>query len=296
MDADRLRQIGTAHLPMHSRRELGKLGLALLASRVTGKPAERIGGVLIGIKGFTFRDRSIDEGIKATKQLGLGAWALSFYNLEPAGITRQELRKWRLEVPLEEFRRVRRKFDVNGIVLNAYSFPSRKNVTEEEVVRGFEMTKALGLSLMTTSSSVSRAAAMDALASKMKIYVAFHNHSAVKADEFATPDDFDAALSGRSPYVGINLDVGHFSAAGFDPVSFLEKHHERIWSIDLKDRKKNQGPDCIFGQGDTPVREILLLLKKNRYDIPAMIEWEVAEGDKVADVRKCLDYCRKVLA
>jgi len=68
-----------------------------------------------------------------------------------------------------------------------------------------------------------------------------------------------------------------------------------IWSIHLKDRKKNQGADCVFGQGDTPVRELLLLLKKNRYDIPAMIEWEVTEGDKVADIRKCLDYCRQVL-
>jgi sugar phosphate isomerase/epimerase len=281
---------------MHTRRELGKLGLALLASRAFAKPVNRVNGVWIGIKGFSFRDRSIDEGIAATKELGLDSWEVGFNNIEPAELSGRELRNWRLTVPLEEFRKVRRKFDSNGIALIGFSFPSRKSVTEQEVVRGFEMTKALGLTLMTTSSSVSRAPAMDALASKMKIHVAFHNHSVIKPDEFATPDDFAAALSGRSDYLGINLDVGHFSAAGFDPVSFLEKHHQRIWSIHLKDRKKNQGSDCVFGQGDTPVREILLLLKKNRYDIPAMIEWEGADRDRVADIRKCLDYCRKVLA
>lgn len=280
---------------MYTRRELAKLGLAALPLRAHAKLVNRVNGVWIGIEGFSFRDRSLDDGIAATKRLGLGSWQLTTYNTEPSDLSKAALKNWRLTVPLEEFHKIRRKFDENGIVLNSYSFSTRKAVSDEEVVRGFEMTKALGLDMLATSSSVSRAPMLDELAQKMKMRVVFHNHSVIKPDEFATPDDFATALAGRSPYLGINLDVGHFTAAGFDPVSFLEKHHERIWLIHLKDRKKNQGENCIFGQGDTPVRELLLLMKKNRYDIPAMIEWEVEEGDKVADIGKCLDYCRRVL-
>ena len=279
-----------------SRRELGQLGLALSGKQAFARPASAFGGVSIGIQGYTFRERTLDDAIAATKQLGLEAWELTSYNVEPKGLSREDLKKWRLETPLEEFRNIRRKFDANGIVLTAYSFPSRRNITREELARGFDMTRALGLTLMTTSSNVSRAAELDGLASRTGIRVALHNHSARKADEFATPDDFAAALEGRSSWLGINLDVGHFTAAGFDPVSFLEQHHARIWSVHLKDRKKNEGPDCVFGQGDTPLREILLVMKKNKYKIPVAIEWEPTEGDKVAEIRLCLEYCRKVLA
>jgi sugar phosphate isomerase/epimerase len=157
------------------------------------------------------------------------------------------------------------------------------------------MAGALGVKVLTTTTVVSMAPKLDQLAAKAKIRVGLHNHSRIQPDEVATPDDFAKALDGASPYLGINLDVGHFCAAGFDAVAFIQQHHQRIWSLHLKDRKKNQGPDCLFGEGDTPVREILLLLKKDKFDIPAMIEWEPKEGDKVADIRKCLDYCRKVL-
>jgi len=257
---------------------------------------QRVHGVRIGLQGWTFRDRPLDEAIAASKQAGITAWELGFNHMEPAGASREALRAWRETVPLEEFRKVRRKFDLAGIEITGYSYPFRKDYTEVEMARGFEMARALGVDVLTTTTNVSMATRIDGYAQKTKIRVGLHNHSRMVADEVATPHDFEAALLNTSPYMGVNLDVGHFTAAGFDPVGFIEKNHGRIVSLHLKDRKKDQGADCKFGEGDTPVREILLLLKKAKYDIPAMIEWEPKEGDKVAAVRDCLDYCRKVLA
>ena len=60
-------------------------------------------------------------------------------------------------------------------------------------------------------------------AKKYKMRVGMHNHSRIRENEFATPDDFDKARRGASEYIAVNLDISHFVAAGFDPVPFIEK-------------------------------------------------------------------------
>jgi sugar phosphate isomerase/epimerase len=120
----------------------------------------------------------------------------------------------------------------------------------------------------------------------------------MKKNEFSTPDDWKTAMAGRSKYIGINLDIGHFTAANFDPVSFIEEHHASIVTLHIKDRKKNHGPNMSFGQGDTDIKGVLLLLKNKKYPIPAMIEYEYGKPgmDTVAEVKKCFDYCKAALA
>ena len=100
----------------------------------------------------------------------------------------------------------------------------------------------------------------------------------------------------RHTHIAINLDIGHFVAAGFDPVKFLEEHHDHIVTLHIKDRKKDQGDNMPFGQGDTPIKEVLQVLKTKRYKIPANIEYEYKGADTVAEVRKCYEFCRQALA
>jgi sugar phosphate isomerase/epimerase len=99
-----------------------------------------------------------------------------------------------------------------------------------------------------------------------------------------------------SKYHGINLDVGHFTAANFDSVAYIEKNHGRITNIHLKDRKKDQGAIVPWGTGDAPLKAVLQLMKKNRYGFPANIEYEYPGGDPVSEVQKCYDFCREALA
>ena len=74
------------------------------------------------------------------------------------------------------------------------------------------------------------------------------------------------------------------------------KHHARIVCLHLKDRKKDQGRSMPFGQGDTPIKECLQLLKRNRWKIPANIEYDVRGGDPVAEFKKAYEFCRQALA
>lgn len=102
-----------------------------------------------------------------------------------------------------------------------------------------------------------------------------------------------------SKYIGVNLDIGHFSAANFDAVAYIKEHHARITNLHLKDRKKNQGPNVPWGQGDTPIKEVLQLMAKEKYAFPANIEFEyqVPEGsDPMTEMSKCLNYCKNTLA
>jgi sugar phosphate isomerase/epimerase len=101
-------------------------------------------------------------------------------------------------------------------------------------------------------------------------------------------------------YNAINLDIGHFTAAGYDAVAFIKQHHAKITNLHLKDRKKNHGPNvAVWGTGDTPLKEVLQLLKAEKYPIPANLELEypVPQGsDIVTEAKKCFAYVKSCLA
>jgi len=282
---------------MYSRREFSKLALAAIpAAQVLARVNSKVDGVQIGVQSYSFRDRPLDAAIQAMVEVGLGECELYEGHVEPK-MSRDELRKWRTSVSMDHFHQIRKKFDQAGILLYAYNYSFRDNFSDEEIARGFEMAKALGVGIITASGTLSVVDRVDREAQKAKIKVGFHGHSDVKhPNEFSTPESFEKAMAGRSPYININLDIGHFFAAGFDPVEFLEKHHERIVTLHIKDRKKDDGENMPFGQGDTPIKPVLQVLKTKKYKIPANIEYEYKGSDTVAEVKKCYEYCKEALA
>lgn len=251
----------------------------------------------IGVQSYSFRDRPLDDAMKGMVEAGLSECELWQGHVEPRESMKSEaLRSWRTTVSMDEFRKVRKKFDDAGVQLYAYNYSFRDDFSDQEIERGFEMAKALGVQRITASANVQTSPRIDKFAFKNKIYVGMHNHSDIKKGEFATPDNFAEAMRGRSPYIAINLDIGHFTAAGFDAVDFIQKHHRHIVTLHIKDRKKNQGPNVPFGQGDTPITQVLQLLRDKKYPIPANIEYEYEGADTVAEVKKCYEYCKKALA
>ena len=112
----------------------------------------------------------------------------------------------------------------------------------------------------------------------------------------ATPESFSKALA-LSKYFKINLDIGHFTAANFDAVQFIRENHAHITHLHMKDRKKNQGPNVPWGEGDTPIKAVLALLKEKKYPIRAFVEYEHrGTGTPVEEVKKCMAYMRQALA
>jgi sugar phosphate isomerase/epimerase len=289
-----------------SRRDAGRIlvgGAAGLVAGQAGFPEStkidsKVRGVQIGAQSYSFRDRALDPCIEAYKTVGLGECELWSGHLEPRGLKPAEVRKWHQTVPLSHFHDVRRKFEGAGVSLFAYTYGFRKDSNDEEIERGFQEAKALGVRIITSSANVSTAARVDKFAQKYGIAVGFHGHDQNdRPDEFSTADTFARAMKGASKYIGVNLDIGHFTAAGGDPVAYIREHHAKIVCVHIKDRKKNHGDNLPFGQGETPIIEVLRLLRDQKLKIPANIEYEYGKPgmDTIAEVKKCYEYMKKAL-
>jgi sugar phosphate isomerase/epimerase len=293
---------------MLTRRSFTKFALAapvaLPAVMSAARIDSKVAGVMLGAQSYSFREKPFDQMLRAFVDTGLGECELFAPHIEPRSpqgtapaVAREELRKWRTTVSMDVFKDVRKKFDAAGVNLYAYNYSFKDDFTDAEIERGFEMSKAMGIDVITASSTVTSAKRVAPFADKYKIKVAFHGHSDVThPNEFATPESFAAAMAMSKQFL-INLDIGHFTAANFDSVAYLKEHHAQIPVIHLKDRKKNQGANTPWGEGETPIKEVLQMLKREKWPIRALVEYEYrGASDSVTEVKKCVDYCKAALA
>jgi len=302
-----------------TRRDFGRLTLAgLMLPALAG--AQTVNGVKIGVQTYSFRDLPRTPGGDATDAIiaamtacGLTECELFAPQIEPAATpaargtrpspedqqkAREDLRTWRTETPLDHFKGIASKFKAAGQSIYAYNFSfNSPNMSDGEIDRGFEIAKALGAEIITASATLTIAKRVAPFAEKHRMVVAMHNHSRTDApDEFARPESFVAAMQ-LSKYYKVNLDIGHFTAADYDAVAYIREHHADITNLHLKDRKKHQGDNVPWGQGDTPIREVLQLLKKERWPIRAYIEYEHrGAAGPVEEVKTCTAFVRQALA
>jgi sugar phosphate isomerase/epimerase len=205
------------------------------------------------------------------------------------------LKAWRTSVSMDRFKALRKMYNDAGVTIYAWKRMS-PNMSDEELEYIFNVAEALGCT-HTTLELIEDAAQLKRIgefAEKKKIYAAYHTHLQGSMTAF---DQAFAASKGNMA----NVDFGHFVAAGGDPVAFLSKFHDRIASFHLKDRTtpENGQKNVAWGSGDTPLKTLLQMVKKNRWEMPATIEVEYdvpQDSDAVKEVRQCLDYCKACLA
>jgi len=273
-----------------------------------------VDGVRLGTITYSFRDLprtpgasdAVDVMIKALKECGIGEIELFGPHIEPvfpggrgaeAQRAREQLRQWRLSTPMQFFRDVRKRFDDAGISLFAYTVNFRNDYTDDELDRTFEQATALGVNIIASSTQLTVAKRLVPFAEKHRINVAVHGHSNLTdPEEFASPESFSKAMA-MSKYFRINLDIGHFTAANFDAVEFIRSNPDSITHLHIKDRKRDQGANVPWGEGDTPIKQVLALLKEKKSPIRAFIEYEHrGTGTSIEEVQKCMTYMRQALA
>ena len=212
-----------------------------------------------------------------------------------------QVANWRANVSMEKFEEIRKMFNKAGVSIYAFKPNAlNPNNTDAEVEYALKAAKTLGAKSVTLElpTDPAQSKRLGNLGEKHKVYIGYHAHLQ------ATDTAWDTALA-QSPYNSLNLDCGHYIAAGVNNtketlLALIEAKHDRITSLHIKDRrtKQNGGANTVWGQGDTPIKEILTLLKEKKYKIPATIEleYDIPSGsDAVKETGKCLAYAKKML-
>lgn len=318
---------------MITRRVFAKSAMAAIPlSKVWGAAAE---GVRLGVATYSYRDLvrtpgrdNVDDIIQALRLAGAREIELSSANTEPAGpnsgpavppppsaypppikppspeevaaaklAVRNALRAWRLATPPANHEAIRAKFQAAGIGLFAYRVDYDQSFTDEEIEITFQQAKALGVRTIAALTGMSSARRLAPFAEKHAMTVALHNTANTKdADAIASPQSFRAALA-LSRSFRLNLDIGNFTAASFEAVAFIQENRSSISHIQIKDRTRNGGGNERFGEGDTPVKEVLALVKEKQLSIPVFVEYEyIGLGTPQEEVRKCLAFAKAAAA
>ena len=211
---------------------------------------------------------------------------------------------WKMAANASTWKGVRKQFNDAGIDVQILCYNMNVNTKDDEMEYAFQMARDLGVRAISCSTTVAMAKKVAPFADKLKIMWAGHGHFNIyDPEEFAKPETF-RELIGMSKYFGVNLDIGHFTQAGYDPMTFIPEIHDRITNLHLKDSMKpdkcgTAGPTQPWGQGQTPIKDVLLLMKKNKYAFPANIELEyrIPQGsDSATEVGKCLEFAKKCFA
>jgi len=282
-----------------------------------GKPNSNFNGVQIGAITYSFRSMpgSAEDILKYARQCGLNSIELMGDPAEkfagvPAGGGRRRgrmtaeqkkaqkklqegLLDWRLSVSMQKYRALRKLYNDAGVNIHIVKFGSIGNagMPDAEIDYYFNVAKALGAKGITREISEQAAEKLGPFADKHKIMIGFHNHTQM------TATTYDGPILSHGKHLGLNFDIGHYVAGTSEsPIPIIEKFHDRILSLHIKDRKVNGGPNMPFGLGDTPVALVLNLMKRKGWTFPADIELEyrVPEGsDAVTEVAKCVQFCRE---
>ena len=290
------------------------------------KPNSKVGGVQLGLTTYCYRSipHSLEQTLQYVIENGVSSLEMRSVLEEGLGIPqgpgrqpqggqmteqqkaerakaaqslREEVRKWRLSLPMQKYADIRKMYNKEGVNIHIAKFvPS--SWSDEEIDYAYNAAKALGAYGITDEFTDEASQRLGKFAEKHKSLAIYHTHG-----QFGMPGfDIDKYL-GYSKANRLNLDVGHYyGSTGDHPNNVIEKYHDLIPSIHVKDKTgpKHAQPNANrpFGEGETPIADILLLIKKEKWPINVDLELEYAipEGsDPVKEVSKCMDYMRNIL-
>lgn len=318
---------------------MAALPLSVVPALAAKKISSKINDVQIGVATYSYNDLPrqglLDVVIASMVDCGIGDCLLNPPSTEPADLSEkarpvrraqgrgaggarvasgggraalspeqaaavEALHHWHLTVPLDYYTGIRKRFADAGLEIHTYEPTLGTAVSDEDLTRACEVTKALGAPVLAEPLTKSAAKRLAPLADKYGLKVALQgrpNMNPTDPDLMSKPSDFEEAMS-YSKNFGTSIDVGDATAGGWDPLKFVQDTHSRVFSLNLKDRTK-AGVSMPWGQGDSRIKEILQLIRDKKYPIRCYIDCDYATpegGSRAEDVKRCVEFAKAALA
>jgi hypothetical protein len=288
------------------------------------KPNSKVGGVQLGCTTYSYRmmPHKVDDVIQYLLLAGINQIELRSVAEEDLGLPqlpqrprgqmseqeradfakaqselKDKQKQWRLSLPMSRYEDMRRKFNSAGIKVHIAKF-APSSWSDEEIDYAYDAAKVLGAIGITDEYSDMAIQRLGKFAEKHHSLAMYHLHQQPAEPGFSFENIFK-----YSPANFLNLDAGHYyGATGLHPNDVIIKYHDKMRSIHIKDKTGPKstpaGTNMPFGKGETPIADILLLLKKERWpiNVDVELEYQIPEGsDAAREVAKCIEYMRNIL-
>jgi hypothetical protein len=315
-----------------SRREFGGVLIAGLPFAIAMRP-ELVGGeTVVGVSTSSFRDLprvpgrdNLDEVIRALQAVGATHVELAFANLEPAppntapvmggsaayprrivmtaeqvaatnSSARAALRTWRIQTPAGLLDRSRARLAAAGLTVHACALAYNDSFSDDEIEATFRHAKALGVTTISSPLTMATARRLVPFAERHQVSVAIHNQMDGNPGGAIDTLALKQALA-LSPALTLKLDIGNLTASNRDAVAELREYQPRLSHVLVRDRLRNGGASQPFGEGDTPIRDVLAVLGASASSRPGLIDYDyVGLRSSVDELRASVAYCRAAMA
>jgi sugar phosphate isomerase/epimerase len=219
----------------------------------------------VGLQTWTCRNMKFDEVVAFAEKHGLKHLQAIGSHINPMG-------------SLEEAKAKKAILDAKGI--SFYTFGVAGTSPDKEQNRKlFVFAKAMGIKVIIVEPKNDKALwdGLEELVKEYDIKLAIHNHG--KDSVYGTPEKVWSVLKDRDARIGVCMDVGHLTGAGFDAGKEFVNYKGRVYDIHLKDKKTEKTADgksvildVKVGTGDANYKGLLAELKKAKWDGVMAIE------------------------
>ncbi len=241
---------------------------ALLSCTVTHAVAA---GPRLGLQSWTCRNMTFDEVVAFAEQHQLKYLQLIAKHIDPKGPREETLRK---KAILEQHGLVCYTFGVNGTSLD-----------KEENRKLFEFAKLMGIGLIIVEpKNLAEWDNLEELVKEYDIKLAIHNHG--KGTVYGDPATVKKVLAERDARIGVCLDIGWVTAAGFDAAKVFRDYDGRVFDMHLKDKKVEMSGDTAVvldveaGAGQSNYDGLFAEIKKSGWSGVMAIETDNANFAK----------------
>lgn len=204
---------------------------------------------------------------------------------------------------MDKWATLAKKFTDAGIDVHILKWTAGN--TDELLDYSFSVAKIFGAGAICEEASEASCTTLGAAAARNGLKACYHNHAQYASMSI---DEIQAWLD-KSPANMLNFDAGHYFGFGYDnstrlsPIQFIDHFHDRIYSIHLKDKtalnnEAASNQNQVWGQGETPVREILCHIRDNYPQIYCDIELEYSIpswSNSAKEVNNCVRFAREAL-